>query len=112
LASSDETARQKHAVKGFVANHHPTEGFADITGRVGSLLEVGTGFHPELTGRENIYLNGAILGSTGRNRPQVPTKSSPFLMLRDFSIPRLNTIRGGMYMRLAFAVAAHIETES
>lgn len=89
----------------------PTEGRALIHGRVGSLLEVGTGFHPELTGRENIYLNGAILGMT---RAEINHK---FDEIVDFSgvIKSIDTpvkrYSSGMYVRLAFSVAAHLEPE-
>jgi lipopolysaccharide transport system ATP-binding protein len=89
----------------------PTEGVADMFGRVGSLLEVGTGFHPELTGRENIFLNGAILGM---RRAEI---ARSFDAIVDFSgvAPFLDTpvkrYSSGMYVRLAFAVAAHLETE-
>lgn len=89
----------------------PTEGYADIEGRVGSLLEVGTGFHPELTGRENIYLNGSILGM---RRAEIKTK---FDAMIDFAeIPKfidtpVKHYSSGMYLRLAFAVAAHLEPE-
>jgi len=89
----------------------PTEGYADIDGRVGSLLEVGTGFHPELTGRENIYLNGSILGM---KRAEIEEK---FDAMIDFAeIPKfidtpVKHYSSGMYLRLAFAVAAHLEPE-
>ena len=89
----------------------PTEGAGQIHGRVGSLLEVGTGFHPELTGRENIYLNGAILGM---RRSEIARK---FDQIVDFSEigPFIDTpvkrYSSGMYLRLAFAVAAHLEPE-
>ncbi|NLG99338.1 MAG: ABC transporter ATP-binding protein [Chloroflexi bacterium] len=89
----------------------PTEGIGEIRGRVGSLLEVGTGFHPELTGRENIYLNGAILGM---RRSEIERK---FDEIVDFSEvgPFIDTpvkrYSSGMYLRLAFAVAAHLEPE-
>jgi lipopolysaccharide transport system ATP-binding protein len=89
----------------------PTEGLGEIHGRVGSLLEVGTGFHPELTGRENIYLNGAILGM---HRSEIERK---FDEIVDFSEvgPFIDTpvkrYSSGMYLRLAFAVAAHLEPE-
>jgi lipopolysaccharide transport system ATP-binding protein len=89
----------------------PTEGYAELYGRVGSLLEVGTGFHPELTGRENIYLSGTILGMT---RSEVGRK---FDQIVDFSgIERfidtpVKRYSSGMYVRLAFAVAAHLEPE-
>jgi lipopolysaccharide transport system ATP-binding protein len=89
----------------------PTEGDAAVYGRVGSLLEVGTGFHPELTGRENIFLNGAILGMS---RAEVARK---FDEIVDFSgvAPFIDTpvrfYSSGMYVRLAFAVAAHMEPD-
>jgi lipopolysaccharide transport system ATP-binding protein len=89
----------------------PTIGRAEVYGRIGSLLEVGTGFHPELTGRENIYLNGAILGmSRGEIRRRFDeivefAETERFL---DTPVKRYST---GMYMRLAFAVAAHLETD-
>ncbi len=89
----------------------PTEGSGEIRGRVGSLLEVGTGFHPELTGRENIFLNGAILGM---KRAEITRK---FDEIVDFAeIPRfidtpVKRYSSGMYLRLAFAVAAHLEPE-
>ena len=89
----------------------PTEGYADIYGRVGSLLEVGTGFHPELTGRENIYLNGAILGM---KRVEIQRKFDEivaFAELEKFIDTPVKHYSSGMYMRLAFAVAAHLEPE-
>src|SRR5260221_14524781 len=89
----------------------PTEGFADVFGRVGSLLEVGTGFHPELTGRENIYLNGAILGM---KRAEVQRKFDEivaFAEVEKFIDTPAKHYSSGMYMRLAFAVAAHLEPE-
>ncbi len=89
----------------------PTEGWAEIRGRVGSLLEVGTGFHPELTGRENIYLNGAILGmrrqEIRRNFDQIVS----FAELDKFIDTPVKRYSSGMYMRLAFSVAAHLEPE-
>ena len=89
----------------------PTEGTAEIHGRVGSLLEVGTGFHPELTGRENIYLNGAILGmrkaEIGRNFDEIVA----FAEVEQFIDTPVKHYSSGMYMRLAFAVAAHLEPE-
>jgi lipopolysaccharide transport system ATP-binding protein len=89
----------------------PTRGMADLYGRVGSLLEVGTGFHPELTGRENIYLNGAILGmrrdEVARNFDAIVAFSGVERFL-DTPVKRYSS---GMYVRLAFAVAAHLETE-
>jgi lipopolysaccharide transport system ATP-binding protein len=89
----------------------PTEGGADIHGRVGSLLEVGTGFHPELTGRENIYLNGAILGM---RRAEIVRKFDEivgFAEVEKFVDTPVKHYSSGMYTRLAFAVAAHLEPE-
>ncbi len=87
----------------------PTEGYAEIHGRVGSLLEVGTGFHPELTGRENIYLNGAILGM---KRAEIESKFDEivgFSEVEKFIDTPVKRYSSGMYLRLAFAVAAHLE---
>jgi lipopolysaccharide transport system ATP-binding protein len=89
----------------------PTEGFADITGRVGSLLEVGTGFHPELTGRENIFLNGAILGMHKAEIARKFDEIVAFAEIERFLDTPIKHYSSGMYMRLAFAVAAHLETE-
>jgi ABC-type polysaccharide/polyol phosphate transport system ATPase subunit len=89
----------------------PTTGFAEIHGRVGSLLEVGTGFHPELTGRENIYLSGAILGMS---RVEIDRKMDAivaFAEVERFLNSPLKFYSTGMQMRLAFAVAAHLEPE-
>ena len=89
----------------------PTEGFAEILGRVGSLLEVGTGFHPELTGRENIYMNGAILGML---RTEINAKFDEivaFSEIEQFLDTPVKRYSSGMYVRLAFAVAAHLEPE-
>ena len=83
----------------------------DLRGRVASLLEVGTGFHPELTGRENIFLNGAILGMSKAEIRASSTRSSPSPRSRSSSTRRSSAIRTGMYVRLAFAVAAHLEPE-
>jgi lipopolysaccharide transport system ATP-binding protein len=89
----------------------PTTGCAEIRGRVGSLLEVGTGFHPELTGRENVYLNGAILGMTrndiGRRFDEIVT----FADIGEFLDTPVKRYSSGMKVRLAFAVAAHLEPE-
>ncbi len=90
---------------------YPTEGIAEIHGRVGSLLEVGTGFHPELTGRENIYLNGAILGM---KRTEIERKFDEivnFSEVETFIDTPVKRYSSGMYLRLAFAVAAHLEPE-
>jgi lipopolysaccharide transport system ATP-binding protein len=89
----------------------PTHGYAEIWGRVGSLLEVGTGFHPELTGRDNIFLNGAILGM---RRAEVVRKFDEivaFAEVEKFIDTPVKRYSSGMYVRLAFAVAAHMETE-
>lgn len=89
----------------------PTEGRAEIRGRVGTLLEVGAGFHPELTGRENIFLNGAILGM---KRQEIRRKFDEIVEFSDcgrlLDTP-MKHYSSGMYVRLAFAVAAHLETE-
>jgi len=89
----------------------PTTGRAELYGRAGSLLEVGTGFHPELTGRENIFLNGAILGMT---RPEIQRKFDEivaFAELEKFLETPVKRYSSGMYMRLAFSVAAHLDPE-
>ncbi len=89
----------------------PTEGWAEIHGRVGSLLEVGTGFHPELTGRENIYLNGAILGMWRHEIARKFDEIVAFAEIEQFMDTPVKHYSSGMYMRLAFAVAAHLEPE-
>ena len=89
----------------------PTEGEADIHGRVGSLLEVGTGFHPELTGRENVYLNGAILGMRRAEIARKFDEIVAFAEVEKFIDTPVKHYSSGMYMRLAFAVAAHLEPE-
>lgn len=89
----------------------PTEGGVDIYGRVGSLLEVGTGFHPELTGRENIYLNGAILGMRKAEIQRRFDEIVAFAEIERFIDTPVKRYSSGMYMRLAFAVAAHLDTE-
>jgi lipopolysaccharide transport system ATP-binding protein len=89
----------------------PTEGEARIFGRVGSLLEIGTGFHPELTGRENIFLNGAILGM---KRGEILSKFDEivaFSEIEKFIDTPVKHYSSGMYVRLAFGVAAHLEPE-
>ena len=90
----------------------PTVGRAEIHGRVGSLLEVGTGFHPELTGRENTYLNGAILGMGRREIDRKFDEIVAFAEVGDFIDTPLKHYSTGMQMRLAFAVAAHLEPET
>ena len=89
----------------------PTKGYAEIHGRVGSLLEVGTGFHPELTGRENIYLNGAILGMTKKEIERKFDEIVDFAEIEKFIDTSVKYYSSGMHMRLAFAVAAHLEPE-
>jgi lipopolysaccharide transport system ATP-binding protein len=89
----------------------PTAGYAEIYGRVGSLLEVGTGFHPELTGRENLYLSGAILGMTRREINKKFDEIVAFSELEKFLDMPVKHYSSGMYIRLAFAVAAHLEPE-
>ena len=89
----------------------PTTGYADIEGRVGSLLEVGTGFHPELTGRENVFLSGAILGM---RRAEIAVKFDEivdFAEVDRFIDTQVKHYSSGMYMRLAFSVAAHLEPD-
>jgi lipopolysaccharide transport system ATP-binding protein len=90
----------------------PTTGRAEIHGRVGSLLEVGTGFHPELTGRENAYLNGAILGMGRKEIDRKFDEIVAFAEVGDFIDTPLKHYSTGMQMRLAFAVAAHLEPET
>ena len=89
----------------------PTTGRAEIHGRVGSLLEVGTGFHPELTGRENIYLNGAILGMKRAEIDRRFDEIVAFAEVEKFLDTAVKHYSSGMYVRLAFAVAAHLEPE-
>lgn len=89
----------------------PTEGHAEIHGRIGTLLEVGTGFHPELTGRENIYLNGAILGMSRGEINRKFDEIVAFAEVEQFIDTMVKHYSSGMYLRLAFAVAAHLEPE-
>ena len=89
----------------------PTTGWAEIRGRVGSLLEVGTGFHPELTGRENAFLSGAILGMSKREIERKFDEIMAFAELEKFIDTPVKHYSSGMYVRLAFAVAAHLEPE-
>ena len=89
----------------------PTEGGADVRGRVGSLLEVGTGFNPELTGRENVFLNGAILGMTRAEIRRKFDEIVAFAEVEKFLDTPVKRYSSGMYVRLAFAVAAHLEPE-
>ena len=89
----------------------PTAGRAVIRGRVGSLLEVGTGFHPELTGRENIFLNGSILGMKRREIQRKLDEIVDFSGIPKFIDTPVKRYSSGMYVRLAFSVAAHLEPE-
>ena len=89
----------------------PTEGTAEIRGRVGSLLEVGTGFHPELTGQENIYLSGTILGMRRAEIERRFDEIVAFSEIEKFIDTPVKHYSSGMYLRLAFAVAAHLEPE-
>ncbi len=89
----------------------PTEGRITMRGRVASLLEVGTGFHPELTGRENVYLNGSILGMKKREIDTKFDEIVKFAEIEKFLDTPVKRYSSGMYVRLAFAVAAHLEPE-
>jgi lipopolysaccharide transport system ATP-binding protein len=89
----------------------PTEGSIKIKGRIASLLEVGTGFHPELTGRENVFLNGAILGMSRREVRAKFDEIVDFAEIEEFIDTPVKRYSSGMYVRLAFAVAAHLEPE-
>jgi lipopolysaccharide transport system ATP-binding protein len=89
----------------------PTEGWAEIRGKVRSLLEVGTGFHPELTGRENTYLSGSILGMSKREIDRKFDEIVAFAEIEKFIETPVKHYSSGMYVRLAFAVAAHLEPE-
>lgn len=89
----------------------PTTGRVELHGRVGSLLEVGTGFHPELTGRENIYLNGSILGMRHHEIDRRFDEIVAFAEIEKFVDTPVKRFSSGMYLRLAFAVAAHLEPE-
>lgn len=89
----------------------PTQGYAQVQGRVSSLFEVGTGFHPELTGRDNIYLNGAILGMRRQETSRKFDEIVAFAEIEKFIDTPLKYYSNGMYVRLAFSVAAHLEPE-
>jgi lipopolysaccharide transport system ATP-binding protein len=89
----------------------PTSGRIELRGRVGSLLEVGTGFHPELTGRENIYMNGSILGMRRREIARKFDEIVDFAGIEEFLDTPVKRYSSGMYVRLAFSVAAHLEPE-
>src|SRR5262245_29026687 len=89
----------------------PTTGEVELHGRVGSLLEVGTGFHPELTGRENVYLNGSILGMKKKEIDRKFDEIVAFSGVEKFLDTPVKRYSSGMHVRLAFSVAAHLETE-
>src|SRR5205807_793858 len=89
----------------------PTTGEIAIAGRVASLLEVGTGFHPELTGRENIYLNGAVLGMARREIQRKFDEIVAFAEVERFIDTPVKRYSSGMYLRLAFSVSAHLDPE-
>lgn len=89
----------------------PSRGRIELNGRIGSLLEVGTGFHPELTGKENIFLNGAILGMTRREIVKRYDEIVEFSGIEKFLATPVKRYSSGMYVRLAFSVAAHLDTE-
>lgn len=89
----------------------PTEGMAELRGRVGALLEVGTGFHPDLSGRENILLNGTMIGMTPKEVRRREGEIIEFSECGDFIDTPVRHYSSGMFMRLAFAVAAHLEGE-
>jgi len=89
----------------------PSTGFIEMNGRVASMLEVGTGFHPELTGRENIYLNGAILGMTKAEIDSKMEDIIEFSEVRQFIDTPVKRYSSGMYVKLAFSVAAHLDSE-
>ena len=89
----------------------PTKGEVKIRGKVASLLEVGTGFHPELTGRENVYINGAILGMTRKDVDERFDKIIEFSGVKDFINTPIKRYSSGMTVRLGFAVAAHLDPD-
>src|ERR1043166_2765598 len=89
----------------------PTKGRVEINGRVGSLIEVGSGFHPELTGRENVYLNGSILGMTRREINKKLDSIVEFAELRQFIDTPVKRYSSGMYVRLGFSIAAHLDPD-
>jgi len=89
----------------------PTSGRAEVRGRIASLLEVGTGFHPELTGRENVYMNGSILGMSKREIDRKFDEIVAFAEIEQFIDTPVKRYSSGMYVRLAFAVAAHLDAE-
>ena len=112
LASLAATAPARARFSKFsVALPSRPQGASEIRGRVASLLEVGTGFHPELTGRENIYLNGAILGMTRSDVRRQFDDIVAFAEIEKFIDTPVKRYSSGMYVRLAFAVASHLEPD-
>jgi ABC-2 type transport system ATP-binding protein/lipopolysaccharide transport system ATP-binding protein len=91
--------------------HQPTSGEVRVDGRVSALLELGSGFHPELSGRENIYLNGAILGMSRREMDAAVDGIIEFSDIGDFIDAPVKILSSGMYVRLGFSVAVHVEPE-
>src|ERR1700730_1374159 len=89
----------------------PTSGYVELYGKVGSLLEIGTGFHPDLTGRENVYLNGAVLGMSRREINARFDEMVAFSGVERFLETAVKRYSSGMYVRLAFSVAAHLNPE-
>ena len=89
----------------------PSTGYADVTGKVGSLLEVGTGFHPELTGRQNVFLNGSIMGMSHDQIERRFDEIVSFAEVEAFIDTPVKHYSSGMYMRLAFSVAAHMDCD-
>ncbi len=110
-SSSTQRRGQKHLLKILSRVTAPTSGEVRVKGRIASLLEVGTGFHPELTGRENIFLNGAILGMSKAEIKKQFDAIVDFSGVEDFIDTPVKRYSSGMYVRLAFAVAAHLEPE-
>ncbi|MGZ8832000.1 MAG: ABC transporter ATP-binding protein [Thermoanaerobaculia bacterium] len=89
----------------------PTSGFVTVNGRVAALIELGAGFHPEITGRENIYINGIMLGLSRREIDQRFDKIVEFSGIGEFLDQPVKTYSSGMYVRLGFAVAVHVDPE-
>src|SRR5207244_5873336 len=89
----------------------PTSGRIAIAGRIAALIELGAGFHPEITGRENIYINGIMLGLAKRDIESRFDKIVDFSGIRDFIDQPVKTYSSGMYVRLGFAVAVHVDTD-
>jgi lipopolysaccharide transport system ATP-binding protein len=103
--------RQIHTPEDSGASDQTKQGEVDLYGRVGSLLEIGTGFHPDLTGRENIYLNGAIIGMKREEIKRKFDEIVAFAEVERFLDTPVRYYSSGMYLRLAFAVAGHFEPE-